>query len=309
MYEHIIREALQTPWALTPRYLALVQDLLRFRASGGRLSAEEVRARVDAADERPKPAQGGGAIAVVPIHGLIMHRSFEASSGMTSTEQIGAMLQRTLADEEVSTVLLDICSPGGTVVGVPELAAEIFAARKRKYIVALVNGEMCSAAHFLGSQANEIVSIPSGYCGSIGVYAMTEDWSEYLAKEGIKINFIHAGDEKCEGSRFWEPLSDEARERLQSEVDRLYAQFLAAVAKGRESTASAVKKAYAGGRVFNAKEALELGMIDRIATVPETLTRLAGPPRRRAAMSTDAPALESLALQREHLERQRAALD
>lgn len=281
MYARIIREALQTPWLVTPRYLAIVQDLLRFRASGGRLTAEEIQARIGAEAPRTKMAPRAGTVAVIPVHGLILHRSFDAVSGATSTEILSALLQRAVADEEVTAILLDMASPGGTSVGVPELADEIYAARQQKYICAVVNGEMCSAAHWLGSQAHEVVSIPSGYCCSIGVYCLTEDWSEYLAKEGIKINFIHAGEEKIEHSRFWEPLSDAARQRLQDDCDRIYDLFLKHVARGRGMTARQVKEAYGQGRVLHAKDALAAGAIDRIATVSDTIVRLASGKQRK----------------------------
>lgn len=284
MYGRILREAMETPWAMTPRYLAIVQDLLRYRAQGGRLSAEELEARVGpAAAERNRAVQPRGTIAVIPIHGVICHRSFDAVSGMASAEDIIAMASRVEGDESISDVLLDIASPGGTCVGVPEAAAAIFRLRKTKQVTALVNGEMCSAAHWLGSQAHEVYSIPSGYCGSIGVYLLTEDWSEHLAKEGIKINFIHAGEDKIEGSRFWEPMSDDTRARLQAEVDQVYSQFVAAVAKGRGTSVSDVKKSYAGGRVFSAKDAVAAGMIDGIATAEDLVTRLMGGASKRGA--------------------------
>jgi signal peptide peptidase SppA len=295
MYERIIREAMQTPWALTPKYLAIVQDILHFRASGGHLTAEELKARIGPAAEeeesaRPRPGKNG-LVAVIPVHGVIAHRTFEASSGMTSTEVISQMVKRATGDEEISTVLFDFCTPGGTSVGVPELAGQLFAARKVKRLVGIVNGEMCSAGHWLGAQMHELVSIPSGYCGSIGVWSLCEDWSEHLAKEGIKFDFIHAGENKYEGGRFWEPMSDETRAHLQDQVDKIYTAFLASVAKGRGTTVGNVKKRYGQGRVYDANEALERGMIDRIATYDELVAQLVGAPaRRRTAAETPAAA-------------------
>lgn len=294
MYEHVIREAMQMPWALERRYLAVVRDLLQFRARGGRFTAEELSARLAGGGERPaaRPARSGN-LAVIPIHGVLAHRTFEASSGMTSYDEIGAMFRRAVADEEVGTILLDVCSPGGTCVGLSELAQAIFQARDSKRIVSLVNGEMCSAAFYLGAQGHEIVSIPSAYSGSLGVWMMTEDWSEYLAKEGIKLNFINAGEHKCEDGRWWEPLPDDVRERLQDETNRIYTQFLSAVAKARGATVADVKKTYGTGRVYNATDALAMGMIDRIATVDDTIARLTGAARRRGARAVQLAAAES----------------
>ena len=49
LYTRVIYEALRTPWALMPEMLAVVADVLRFRAMGGRLTADEIRARIRSA--------------------------------------------------------------------------------------------------------------------------------------------------------------------------------------------------------------------------------------------------------------------
>jgi len=210
---------------------------------------------------------------VIPIYGVIAHRSFEASSGATSTEFVGAQLRRVMADPAIGTVLFDVSSPGGTIEGVPELAALLAAARKSKYLVASSNALMASAAYWLGSQAHEVVCTPSGGVGSVGVFTLTEDWSEKLAKDGIKINAISAGDYKLEGA-WWEPLSDEARAFLKTSVDAAYAQFVGAVAKGRGTSVADVKAHYGQGRCLEAAAALAAGMVDRIETFDQTIARL-----------------------------------
>jgi signal peptide peptidase SppA len=278
MYERILQKALRTPWAITPQYAAIVQDILRFRASGGRLSEDAIVARIEAftgekmaaARQAPTP---GGTIAVIPVYGVIAHRAFDASSGATSTEYVGAQLKRVMADPSIGTVVFDFSSPGGTIEGVPELAALIAAARKSKYIVAASNAMMASAAYWLGSQANEIVVTPSGCVGSIGVFTLTEDWSENLKQSGVKIEAIFAGEYKLEGA-WWEPLSDEARAYLQASVDQAYTDFVSAVAKGRSTTATNVKANYGKGRVLDAAAALAAGMVDRVETFDATIARL-----------------------------------
>jgi capsid assembly protease len=294
MYDRIISKALHTPWAITPRYLSIIQEILRFRASGGRLTPEEIQARIGAAaepDARPKPRRDG-AVAVIPIYGVIAHRAFEASSGATSTELIGELLKRAVGDPDVGTILFDISSPGGTVEGVPELGRQIFEARQVKRTIALANAQAASAAYWLASQAEELVITPSGSAGSIGVFLLHEDMSEALAKEGIKIDAIKAGDNKLEGAP-WEPLSDETRAFLQGEVDKVYADFLAAVAKGRGVSVSEVKKTMGQGRVFGAKESVTRGMADRIATFDELLGKLQGSAPRRRSMTAGPVALDA----------------
>ena len=277
-YSRYIGRLSRFPWAILPEKFAVIAELMRERAAGHKVSDEEIVARLgsDYDAERPTSRQDG-AIAVIPVHGTIAHRadSFEASSGGTSTELIGKFLRQAVADESVKGILLDFASPGGSVEGVPEIAAQIAKAATVKPVVAHVNALAASAGYWLASQATEIVATPSGMVGSIGVFLLMIDESEALAKEGIKVNAISAGDYKLEGA-FWEPLSDEARAHFQSQVDAVYRDFLGAVAKGRGVSVADVKKNYGQGRVFDAKEALSRGMIDRIGTMDETLGRMLG---------------------------------
>lgn len=287
-YTRVINAAMAKPWALTQEMVAVVWDLLRFRAAGGRLTPEEIRARIgpdeDDEDESPRrqmrtirPAAGGaGAIGVVPVYGVIAHRTFEASSGMTSTEAISAMFKRAIADPEVSDIVLDISSPGGGVEGVPELAAEIAQSKGRgtKRVVAIANNLAASAAYWIASQADELVVMPSGQVGSIGVFSLHEDWSGWLEKEGIKITALSAGERKLEGNP-WEPLDTEAKAHFQAQVDEVYADFVKAVARGRGVSQAKVKNDFGQGRVFGADEALRRGMVDAVETFDQLVSRLA----------------------------------
>jgi signal peptide peptidase SppA len=217
-----------------------------------------------------------GVIAVIPIVGCIAYRadSFDASSGGASAQWIASRIDRALVDSTVKAMLLDVSSPGGSVEGIPELAQKIFKASRVKPVVAIANGMAASAAYWLASQATEFVVMPSGQVGSIGVYMLTEDWSAFLDKEGIKINAISAGDYKLEGA-WWDPLSEEAKTHFQAQVDDVYGQFLSAVAQGRGVTVTDVKKKYGQGRMLDPKPALEAGMVDRIETFDQTVNRLA----------------------------------
>lgn len=296
-YRRVIEAALRQPWCVTPEMRAIIFELLRFRAQGGRLTPEEIKARIGDDDEdetsprrvmrtlRPPNGGQGSAVTIVPVYGVIAHRTFQASSGMTSTEMISAMFKRALADVETSTILLDVSSPGGGVEGVPELAAEIFQGKGRgsKHIVAIANNLAASAAYWLASQADELIVIPSGQVGSIGVFSLHEDWSGWLEKEGVKVTALSAGEKKLEGAP-WEPLDAEAKAHFQGQVDEVYAEFIKAVAKGRGVSQAKVKSDFGQGRVFTANEALKRGMVDGIATFDETVSRLLAQKGRRRAV-------------------------
>lgn len=282
-YTRIIEAVMSYPWAILPAKLAIIQDLIAFRAAGGTLTADEIRERVgayEAANGRSTYNSAGG-VAVLPLLGTIMPRASIMSeySGGTSVQGFTQKFRAALADPDVGSIVIDMDSPGGQVSGVPELASEILAARGQKRVVAVANTLAASAAYWIAASADEIVVSPSAEVGSIGVLAMHEDVSAWLEREGVKVNFIHAGKYKVEGNPY-EPLTDEARGAIQARVDDYYGMFVDAVAKGRGVSRSDVRGGFGEGRVVGAKEAVKLGMADRVATLDETIARLQNGRRR-----------------------------
>jgi len=183
-----------------------------------------------------------------------------------------------------------------------ELAAEVRAARGNgKPIVAVADTLAASAGYWLASQADEVVVTPSGSVGSIGVYAIHQEASRMLDAEGITTTIISAGPHKSEGNEF-EPLTDEARDDIQSRVDTSYAQFLADVAAGRRVPVESVERDYGGGRVFPARKAYEAGMVDRVETLAQVVQRLGSAAGRRRALSAEAGEPEELLPFHERLE-------
>lgn len=278
-YRHVRREVADSLWAIRPVTLAVIRDLLDYRSQGYRLSAEEVQERIGVVEARSSAAKtaGGGAVAVLPLYGIIAKRasSFQSVSSPSGTgvDAFTQMFRKALADPEVASILIEVDSPGGTADMVQELADEIRGARGRKPIVAIANTMAASAAYWIASQADEIVVTPSGRVGSIGVYAAHEDLSGALEQEGVKVTLISAGKFKTEGNPF-EPLSEEARVHFQEMVDECYASFLSSVAKGRGVTADDVKANFGEGRMVSAKAAVTAGMADKVDTFDATVSRM-----------------------------------
>lgn len=257
------------PLAITPDGLGWAIGFWNRAAKGEEISDAEVVAAVG--DKRPPTRSSTGRIAVVPIYGVIMQRA--EYRWETSTEDVGALLDNLIARPDVDSIVLDINSPGGTVSGTPELAAKIYNARGDKKIVAVANSLAASAAYWIGSAAQEFVVTPSGAAGSIGVWNMHIDQSKMLESVGVKATIVSAGKYKVEGNPL-EPLGEEARAEMQRVVDEYYDQFVSSVAIHRGVTSSAVRSGYGEGRTLTASRAVEAGLVDRIATMPQVLGRL-----------------------------------
>jgi len=315
LYPRLMKFVSEQPWALRRDKLAIMADVLRFRTDGGRLSDADIRDRIkaygsgrlEAAVDRfyepdsdavyapafdaeggslgyrseagaPMP-QGRAVVAVMGVVGIVSQRSDPmeemSGGGGFSLERFTPRFRNALNDPAVKAIVLDVDSPGGGVYGVQELADEIREARSIKPVYATANSLAASAAYWILSAAAEASVTRSGEVGSIGVYSMHQDFSEYLQKEGIKYEFISAGDFKTEGNPF-QPLTEEARAYMQQRVDDYYQSFLKAVAKGRGVPVAQVKADFGQGRVVGADQAKAAGMVDRIETLDETIRRAAG---------------------------------
>jgi signal peptide peptidase SppA len=159
------------------------------------------------------------------------------------------------------------------VPGTEELSNEIRSLRGgEKPIIAHVNSLAASAAYWIAASADEIVVTPSGRAGSIGVYTAHDDISVALEKRGIKRTYISAGKHKVEGNET-EPIGKDTLAHIQDGVNRSYSRFVAAVAEGRGTTVGKVEDGYGQGRTFFAEALMDRGMVDRIATLEQTLER------------------------------------
>jgi signal peptide peptidase SppA len=299
LYARSLERIRALAWEIHPDALATIIGIVSERASGARLTDEEIRARlglreedvvVDMGDEPAEPDAPKSPVAVLSLHGPIVPRAsfFTKTSGLASVEEFQASFRAALADDAVRAILIDIDSPGGDASLIPELSAEILAARGQKPIVAMANTWAASAAYHIAVSADEIVVTPSGEVGSIGVWTAHDDISAKQEKDGVKTTLVSAGKYKVERNPF-EPLDDAAKSYMQEQVDETYATFLSDVAKGRGVPVGEVRSGYGEGRMVKAKKALDLGMVDRIATYDETLARL----EKSAAKSREPQSTES----------------
>jgi signal peptide peptidase SppA len=309
-YEYVVAEVFGKPWAILPEKLKVITELVALRASGQRLSEEEIQTRLKEAeiaamrDESDQPRARGsarsqssyGSVAVIPIQGVISRRANMMSqySGGTSIEKLTSQFRAALADQSVKAIVFDVDSPGGTVEGVPELADEIYKSRGQKKSIAVANGFAASAAYWLAASAGELAVAPSGQVGSIGVYISHDDLSAAMEKAGVKTTFISAGKYKVDGNET-EPLSDSARADMQAKVDAFYGMFVKGVARGRRVSQDDVRGGFGQGRMLLAQAAVKEGMADRVATMDDTLSRMgatdSNPPK--MAASADPPSFEN----------------
>jgi signal peptide peptidase SppA len=200
---------------------------------------------------------------------------WEELFGGCSTMRLESAFARAYNEPNIGAVIFDIDSPGGTTSGVQMAAERIYSTRGgSKPVIAVANSMACSAAYWIASAAETFVAVPgAGSIGNIGVYRMHEDLSGMLEKEGVNIEFIYQPAFKVEGHPY-APLSPEAREFQQQQVDRTFEAFNADVAKHRKVSSAHARENFGKGRDFQATQAAEMGLIDKVMSMEQVLTEL-----------------------------------
>lgn len=292
-YPRIIAFIRDTPWQILESKLAEITEFIELRASGVEFTEDEIAQRVGNGPATRGPMMHGS-VAIVPIHGTITPRATLMGdiSGGTSIDRLIQNVRSAANDPNVSAIVLDVNSPGGSVAMLNEAAQEIRDARRRKQVVAVANHMAASAAYRLASQAHELVVTPSGSVGSVGTIAAHDDISKLQEMAGVRTTLITAGKHKGELSPY-APLSDEARAHMQETVDKYQRMFEQDVARGRGIPVETVRSDFGQGRMMLAQDAVRAGMADRVATMEQVVADLqrrasAAPPQRQDADLLDA---------------------
>lgn len=198
-------------------------------------------------------------IAFIPIGGAIGQGldPFERGSGAVDVDDIAADLDQAEEAKDVRAMVLDFDSPGGMVLGTPELADRI--SQVDKPIFSFTRSLIASAAYWLASSTDGIFSTETANIGSIGVYIPVHDMSMRYAQAGIKVELIKAG--KLKGMGYpGTAMSDAGREHLQERVNKIYGMFTDHVKRNRGDISADTMQ----GQVFMGAEAMERGLIDGI---------------------------------------------
>jgi protease-4 len=200
----------------------------------------------------------GDGVGVLQIEGTI-----DDSRSVTSE------LKRFKEAPWIKAVVVRIDSPGGAVAPTQEIFDELQKTKKKKPLIASMGSMATSGGYYVASACDKIIANPGTLTGSIGVIMQLNNVEELMKKVGVKGYNIKSGVNKDIGSPF-QPLSPEGKEILQSLVDNVYSQFVAAVAKGRGMNEAQVRK-LADGRVYSGAQAKELGLVDQFGTLDDAI--------------------------------------
>jgi protease-4 len=184
-------------------------------------------------------------------------------------------LDKAAEDPAVRAVVLRINSPGGGVTASDLMYQELQTFKSRtggkRPMVAVLMGVAASGGYYIACGADRIVAQPTTVTGSIGVIMQLFSFSGTMDKIGAEATAIKSGPMKDAGSPF-KRLRPEEREVFQGLVNQYYDRFVSVVTRGRPNlTEEQVRKA-ADGRVYSARQALDLGLVDEIGTLRDALS-------------------------------------
>lgn len=204
-------------------------------------------------------------IAILQIEGVI-----EEANATYNQDWLLQKIESLKNDKKNIAMMIVIDSPGGSVYQSDEAYLALKSYANEKPLYAYFKSLAASGGYYISCAAEHIIANRNTLTGSIGVISGSSiDLTEMLEKFGIKITTFHSGANK-NMLNYNEVLTDEQREIMQSISDECYEQFTQIVSQERNLSLSKVKK-LSDGRVYTAAQALDLQLIDAIASFDDAL--------------------------------------
>lgn len=201
-------------------------------------------------------------VARISIDGPIQYGGAQGlfSAPMRDASTIAQEIKDASDDASIDAIILEINSPGGTVVASKEIAEAVEASDK--YTIALIREVGASGAYWVSAVSDIIIADSMSITGSIGVIASYLDFSDLMEDYGIKYQRMTGGKYKDLGTPF-KNLSNEERAILQKKIDLIHDEFRTVVQERRGFT-NASMDIVGTGEFFIGIEAKELGLVDEL---------------------------------------------
>jgi protease IV len=245
------------------------------------------RAKVLAERTRTLPRPNADTVALIYASGPIRRgRSARGPllRGPMGSDTLSAALRSATADHRVKAIVLRVNSPGGSYVASDTIWRETVRARQAGKTVVVSMGEVAaSGGYFIAMAADSIVAQPGTITGSIGVLSGKPVLNEALQRAGVTSDTVTEGAhaDMFTASR---PFREDEWAKINSWLDRIYADFTSKVAAGRGLTEQQVHDV-ARGRVWTGADAIGIGLVDSLGGLDTALDMA----RRKAALPDSAP--------------------
>ena len=206
-------------------------------------------------------------IAVITVEGAIMEG--DISQGVAGANGVVKQIRSAHEDENTKAIVFRVNSPGGSIIASEMMRDELFAAKRKGIDVVVSMGDYAaSGGVYISTPADYIFAEPTTITGSIGVAIALPTLEN--AMDYIGVNFDGVVTTKHGG---WDPT-----QAIDEDLDKIFAawgadaydRFVNFVAESRSQSYEDIKK-IAGGRVWIATSAKEIGLIDEIGGIDDAI--------------------------------------
>jgi protease-4 len=220
-----------------------------------------------------RPLRRPGYVAVVPVHGAIVHASSSLPGRRAATlGGLTAALRQVARDPRALGVLLYVDSPGGSALASDLIHRELVQLRAKKPVVAFMGDVAASGGYYVAAPCQRIVAQPTTLTGSIGVVSARVLGGTLARRLGVRPQVVRSAPHADLHSPF-RPLEPDERALVAAEVDEVYASFVQVVANGRGRSVEEIEQ-LAGGRVWSGSDALKAGLVDELGGFEQALQAL-----------------------------------
>jgi protease-4 len=221
-----------------------------------------------------KPRESNkAAIALIHANGVIVDGEAEdgimGASGNVGSENIRKAFRMASRDDNVKAIVLRIDSPGGSALASEVMWQAVNAAAQDKPVIVSVGSMAASGGYYLASASDYIFADPSAIVGSIGVVGGKFVIKDLFDKLGITTETFSRGKNSGLFSMNTE-WTDRQRRMVTNWMKQTYDQFTERVMTNRKDKIKDIDQV-ARGRIFLARQAKELGMIDEIGGLTDAL--------------------------------------
>jgi protease IV len=258
---------------------------------GGTNGCVFVNAPIEPFTNKPKPltehvvsGEGKAKVLVVDITRIITTESEETALGLRYKASVVARLEEELKraseDDSVRALVVQINSPGGTVTASDIAYRQIaeFKTERRLPVVAQLMDVAASGGYYVALAADEIVAYPTTVTGSVGVVFHGVNLEGLFDKIGVRDQTVKSGDMKDIGSPL-RTMTAAERKLLEGILGEMKDRFLSLVRERRPQLTREGESLISDGRILSASQAKEIGLIDQVGTLEESIEaakRLAG---------------------------------
>ncbi|OGW62878.1 MAG: hypothetical protein A2V83_08315 [Nitrospirae bacterium RBG_16_64_22] len=197
-----------------------------------------------------------GRVALVTVEDVILN-----------ARPIVDQIRRFDRDTSVKAIVIRLDTPGGGVAPSQEIYEAVRAVEKP--VVVSMGSVAASGGYYIACAADKVLANPGTLTGSIGVIMEFANVEGLLSKIGVKSTVVKSGEHKDIGSATREMTAEE-RKILMQVIDDVHSQFIEAIVKGRKLPEADVR-ALADGRIFTGRQALDLKLVDGLATLQEAI--------------------------------------